>query len=252
MYMIFNNKKSVFLPSQMVNFKKYNHYYYPISSNGFSCHLTPVKAIYNSIMECIERDITLRNWALCSNSNYSKIDIDYINIESKMKEVLTILEDKGWHITILNINTKLPVYCINVFAERNKVVLFGASADQNIRNAINKAMYEACSNYNQTSYVKTTKKYFYRYQEIIDTDKQYNHKINKKNIFKYLKEEGIQVFLKNFTTEEIKNNYNRYVYRVIIPDLIYYNNQETLYIKKLREQKKINKIFNTGIFSPYI
>lgn len=249
------NNKETFIPSQMVNFSLEENNYYPISSNGFSAHLDKEKVIESGVNECAERHITLMNWISDSTKNYRLIPEH--SLSGNTQKIVDMIKSKGGDVSIFYIKNRYRINCINTFIKYKDYILFGAAVNSSFSDSILKSIYEAVSNLNAETYMNGSIKqddiYIKRVFEILSNKVFLEERdfIKRSNVLGRLLKDNINVFYTDFTTEETKRNYKREVGRIIIPEFIYYYNQNTAFIKSMMERGDINSLFNQRILTPY-
>lgn len=246
-----------FLPEQWVNFnnkhKKNNTLYTPISSNGFSSHLSLNSSIEQGILECFERDIVLSFFA---DMNQTSLIVNQENFifSKEMKDFFSYLLEKNWKTIIFFLPNKHNIFCFLIwsFNEKEGKYLLGAGANFTLNAALESSFKEFISNFGLDLKVLKTN------EKIINVNTYFEERAGKSlewqpsnteisNINDLIQKYNI--FYKDFTNAKLKNRFNRHVTRVIIPELIYYSQEYTQYLKNI---KKINPLIEKyGVFSPY-
>lgn len=216
-----------------------------ITSTGMAAGLSIYDCIKSGLLELIERDALMINFL--QRLNPPQIDIDSIDGYNK-QFIQKISKDYNIRIYKLYSDINVPTFLSYIWTEKKGKIHYGIGACSNLDSdyAINKSLKECLFTYfysnnimrekkNNPNDIKALYEHFLYYQ-----DEKFYNLLFKSRVVKYerqiinfsdlkrqLKENNIEVYFKELTTEDIKDTRIKVV-KVIAPGLIDLNKTHKL------------------------
>ena len=237
-YSIKDKKKYMYWPASLIYLPfDINKVVAETTSTGMAAGFSIEECIMSGLMELIERDALMINFM--QRLNPPEIDIDTISGKNK-KLIYTIRKDYNIKIYKLYSDFNVPVYLSIIYRTNNKKIHYGIGACASLDSdyAINKSLKECLFTYfyslnimdvkqNNPDKIKTLYEHFLYYQgdnfnKLLFNSKSIKYekeKISFNDVIINLKNNDINVYFKELTTDDIKGTGVKVV-KVIAPSLI--------------------------------